>query len=84
MTALTLHALSCIGAQSYVDPTLIGSGLAWLHGVQDEDGGFTDAPASSTAAAAADRTQRLLTTAFVLSALADIQNDDIVSISIPL
>lgn len=70
LTALAVHALSSTRFQSYSDPGLLKSSLAWLHAQQNEDGSFGSENATLD--------ERPVVTSFVLSALADVQHDDIV------
>ena len=66
MTALAVHALSSI--QTYSDPSLLESSLSWLHARQNDDGSFGES-----------NEDRIVTTSFILSALSDVQLDDIVN-----
>jgi hypothetical protein len=71
LTALTVHALSSITLQRYFDPDLLKSALTWMHGQQNDDGSFADGPNVT-------QSQRIETTAFILTCLSDVQHDDIV------
>ena len=71
LTALTVHALSSITLQRYSDPDLLKSALTWMHGQQNEDGSFADGLNVTLS-------QRIETTAFILTCLSDVQHDDIV------
>lgn len=72
LTALTVHALSSITLQRYSDPGLLKSALTWMHGQQNEDGSFAQNGSNASV------TERIDTTAFVLTCLSDVQHDDIV------
>ena len=76
LTALTVHALSSITLQRYSDPGLLKSALTWMHSQQNEDGSFADSANNATLS------EKIDTTAFVLTCLSDVQHDDIVRPSI--